>query len=355
MDPANYISGLNIDHYRRYREDFDIAQQLNHTMHRFSIEWSRIEPQPGVYDEAELQHYKEVVRALKARDIEPMVTLFHFSLPSWMEARGGWTSPRNLASWRAYVTKVVEAIGGDVKYWCTINEPEVFSTFSYGLGFWPPQQRNFLAAARSYATILPRAHIAAYRIIKRHNPHAQVGSAKNNMWYQAQGKILSPVLERLTTWWANHVYLDKIKKYQDYVGLNYYFKYNLKGFGGEIDQQNPSEMGWGLHPEGLTVLLEDLHKRYSKPIIVTECGLADSSDELRAWYLKEALRAVHRASEAGVQVQGFMYWSLLDNFEWDKGFWPQFGLVSVDRKTMKRTIRPSAYEYAKIIQDGGLD
>lgn len=355
LDPANYISGQAVDHYNRFREDFDIAQSLNHTMHRFSLEWSRIEPQPGQYDEAALAHYREVIRALHSRNIEPMVTLFHFSLPKWVEARGGWTSAETLKSWRNYVAKVVDALGDDVTYWCTVNEPEVFSTFSYALGFWPPQQRSFLKAARSYASLLPRAHIDAYRIIKRHNPKAQVGAAKNNMWYQATGRFVSPILERLAVWWGNHVFLDKIKKYQDFIGINYYFKYNLKGFGGEIDQQNPSEIGWGLHPEGLAVVLQDLHKRYAKPVIVTECGLADSTDELRTWYLKEILRAVHRAMEAGVQVQGFLYWSLLDNFEWDKGFWPQFGLVAVNRNTQKRTIRPSAREYAKIIAANGLD
>lgn len=355
LDPSNYISGQAVDHYNRYRQDFDMARDLNHNMYRFSIEWSRIEPQPGQYDESELAHYRDVLRALHARDIEPMVTLFHFSLPKWVEARGGWTKPETIKAWKGFVSKVVEELGDDVNYWCTINEPEVFSTFSYALGYWPPQRKSILQAARAYASVLPRAHIAAYKIIKRHNPKAKVGASKNNMWYQATGRVVSPILERLIVWWANHLFLDKIKKYQDYIGFNYYFKFNLKGFGGVIDQQNPSEMGWGLHPEGVTVLLEDLHRRYGKPIIVTECGLADSTDELRAWYLKEVLRAVHRAMEAGVQVQGFLYWSLLDNFEWDKGFWPQFGLVSVDRTTQKRTIRQSAREYAAIIEADGLD
>jgi beta-glucosidase len=356
MDPQNYLSGPGVDHFNRFEQDFDIAKSLNHNAHRFSLEWSRIEPERGHFDEAAIKHYHQVLTALIRRGIEPMVTLWHFSLPNWVEERGGFTNPMVISDFERYVARMVQEFGADVKYWCTINEPEVFSSFSYWLGYWPPRGRNPATAFAAYTSLLPRAHIRAYKVIKRHSPHAKVGISKNMMWYAADGKILAPFAASLWNWFGNYYFLDQIKNYQDYVGLNYYFKYVFRGLTWRISEQNPSDMGWGLHPDGLQQLLKMIGKRYKHtPIIITECGLADSQDESRAWYIKELLRNVHSAMQAGVDVRGFMYWALLDNFEWDKGYWPKFGLVEVDRRTMKRTARPSARVYAEIIKAGGLD
>jgi len=354
-DPMNYISGAAVDHYNRYEEDFDIAQKLSHNAHRFSIEWSRIEPRRGEFDEVAIKHYRHVIKSLRARDIEPLVTLFHFTLPHWVAAQGGFMNPQTAKDFARYASRVAQEFGDDVEWWCTINEPEVFASFSYLFGLWPPRQKKFFRATRAFAFIMPQAHKLAYKAIKAENPHAKIGISKNNVYYTALGHFISPLMSKFWWWWGNHMFLDRIKKYQDYIGLNYYFKVNFNNWQGQIDQHNPSDLGWGLHPEGMYVLLKDLHKRYQKPIIVTESGIADGQDESRAWYIKELLRNVHRAMTEGADVRGFMYWALLDNFEWDKGFWPQFGLVSVDRKTMKRTIRDSAHEYAKVIKDGGLD
>lgn len=356
MSPENYISGRGVDHLNRYEEDFDIARSLNHNAHRFSLEWSRIEPERGVFDQKAIEHYRNVLTALHRRGIEPLVTLWHFTLPKWVEQRGGFTNPATIADFERYAAKMAQEFGHDVKYWCTMNEPEVFASFSYWLGFWPPQQKNMGAAFAVYTSLMPRAHIKAYKAIKKYAPTAQVGISKNMMWYSADGRLLTPIFAKLQNWFGNYYFLDQIKHYQDYIGLNYYFKFVLRGLRWQISEQNPSDMGWGLHPEGLQVLLKMIGKRYrGKPIIITECGLADGQDESRAWYVKELLRNVHEAMQTGVNVQGFMYWALLDNFEWDKGFWPKFGLVSVDRKTMKRTIRPSAKVYGEIIRRGGLD
>lgn len=355
LDPANYISGIGVDHFHHFEQDFKLAHKLNHNAHRLSIEWSRIQPRRGVVDERAIEHYRRVIKTLRSLQMEPLVTLFHFTLPDWVADQGGFSSSRTIQDFIEYVRIVATALGDDVQYWCTINEPEVFATFSYIFGLWPPQQRSHWLGARAYASILPRAHIGAYKAIKAINPQAQVSVSKNNMWYCATGKTIAPIMARAWWWWANHLFLDRIRKYQDFIGLNYYFKFNFYGFRGEIDQQNPSELGWGLHPEGIDILLRDLHKRYHKPIMITEVGIADSQDESRSWYIKEILRNIHKSIAAGVDVRGFLYWSLLDNFEWDKGFWPEFGLIHVDRKTQKRTVRQSAKDYAKIIINNGLD
>lgn len=355
LDPNNYISGRAVDHYRRYEEDFDIARTLHHNAHRFSIEWSRIEPERGQFDERAIEHYRKVVAALRQRGIEPLVTLWHFSLPKWVEAHGGFTNPRIVQDFARYAERMAHALP-DVTYWGTMNEPELFASFSYWLGFWPPQQKSITKSFAAYTELLPRAHIAAYKAIKQVNPAARVGISKNLIWYRADGRIISPLWARIWDWFGNMSFLDQIRSYQDYIGVNYYFQYVFRSFKWRISEQNPSDMGWGLHPEGIGEVLDRVARRYSGvPIIITECGLADAQDESRAWYIKELLRNVHAAMARGANVQGFMYWALLDNFEWDKGFWPQFGLVSVNRRTMRRTIRPSAFIYAEIIKNSGLD
>lgn len=352
----NYISGRGVDHFNRYEKDFDIARTLHHNAHRFSFEWSRIQPQRGVFDNSAIEHYRRVITALHRRGIEPLVTLWHFSLPKWVEDQGGFTNPKTIVDFERYAERMAKEFGHDVRYWCTMNEPEVFASFSYWLGFWPPQQKNIVAAFMAYTSLMPRAHIRAYKAIKKHAPKAKVGISKNMMWYSPGGRLLTPVLAGMQNWFGNYYFLDQIKAYQDYIGLNYYFKFTLRGLQWRISEQNPSDMGWGLHPEGMQELLKMIGARYPKqPVIITECGLADGQDESRAWYIKELLRNVHAAMRAGVNVQGFMYWALLDNFEWDKGYWPKFGLVAVDRKTMHRTVRPSAKVYADIIKAGGLD
>ncbi|MBP9826965.1 glycoside hydrolase family 1 protein [Candidatus Saccharibacteria bacterium] len=355
IDPNNYISGRAVDHFHKYEQDFDIAKRLNHNAHRLSIEWSRIEPKRGEYNKAALDHYRRVIRALRKRGIEPMVTLFHFTLPTWVEAQNGFLNAQTVKDFVNYATVVVDALGDEVEYWCTINEPEVFVSFSYFFGFWPPQKKNLPASIYAYTRILPQAHIKVYKMIKKRYPEAKVGASKNYTWFVPARWGLAYLMAKFWRWWVNYNFLDQICRYQDFVGINYYFKNNVRTFKAAMDEQNPSDMGWGLHPEGIYVAITDLSKRFRKPIIITECGLADSQDESRAWYIKEILRNVHRAMTEGADVRGFFYWALLDNFEWDKGYWPNFGLVKVNRTTMKRTLRPSAKVYAQIIKDGGLD
>ncbi|MCC7543339.1 glycoside hydrolase family 1 protein [bacterium] len=355
VDPMNYISGRAVDHYRRYEEDFDYAKKLRHNAHRFSIEWSRIEPRRGGYDERQIEHYRKVIRALRRRGIEPLVTLHHFTLPHWVQAQGGFASARTVEDFARFAGKMASEYNEDVQWWCTVNEPELFASFSYYFGLWPPQSKNVFKASYAYYSVFVRAHKAAYKAIKHVNPHAMVGAAKNNSYYVVQDKVLSPLTYSFAQWWGNHAFFDRTHKYMDYLGLNYYFRFNIVKGRVIMDQQNPSDLGWGLHAEGLYEILKNLHGRYHLPVVVTEAGAADGQDEVRAWYIKELLRNIHRAMSEGVDVRGFMYWSLMDNFEWDKGFWPKFGLLEVDRKTMLRSVRPSAYEYAKVIRAGGLD
>lgn len=349
FEPANYISGAAADHYNRYESDFDIAKSLRHTAHRFSIEWSRVEPEEGKWDEKEIEHYRDVARTLRARGIEPFVTLWHWPLPIWLSAKGGWESPDAIDCFERYVRKIVLPLRDDVHFWITINEPEIYAINTHLKGIWPPQKKSMAGYFRCVQTLI-RAHKRAYHAIKESSHHASVGTARDIVYFDRYNiKIIDSIFRKPLDWWWNYYFFNKFKRHQDFIGVNSYFRKKI----GLKSAQNMSDMGWGLYSKTLYHSLIGL-KKYKVPIYVTEHGLADADDSRRAQFIKESLRYLHTAIEGGVQVKGYLHWSLFDNFEWDKGFWPRFGLVAVDFKTQKRTIRPSAYEYAKICKENAI-
>ncbi|MGB3072678.1 MAG: glycoside hydrolase family 1 protein [Candidatus Moraniibacteriota bacterium] len=347
-DPANYISGTACDHWNRYREDFDILKSLNLSAYRFSIEWSRIEPEMGKFDEAAIEHYRQMIQALRARGIEPFVTLWHWTLPLWLSKEGGIAAKNFPCYFEYFVEKMVLAFGNDVRFWVTLNEPDVVASHGYLKGAWPPQRRNpilYFAVLRN----LIRAHRLAYRTIKNHFPHAEVGIAKHNIWFEAAGSTMwNRLLKKVADQLWNHWFLNKIDAEQDFIGLNHYNHHRIDGWFDQNENKIQTDFGWEYYPESLYHALVEL-KSYGKPIYVTENGIADASDELRQKFIPAALTAMERAIHDGVDVRGYFYWSLLDNFEWDKGYWLKFGLVAVDRKTQQRTVRPSARVYADLI------
>lgn len=353
VNPSNYICGRACDHYNRFEDDLKLAQAFNHNAFRFSIEWSRVEPKKGCFDEKEIYHYTRVIDSLLAKGIEPFVTLWHWTIPLWVRDQGGWESKKTAEDFERFSRKIAESLGGKVNYWITLNEPELYANASYLKGSWPPQKRNIFAYFRVFNNLI-RAHKLVYSLIKKSNPGAQIGIAKHNIYFEAyQNRIGNRIMKQLIDWWWNRRFLEKIKEESDFIGLNYY-TYNLidEGFG-KNRNQIVSDMGWGLYPEGIYFALKELEK-YGKPVIITENGLADRKDEHRGWFILEALKNILKAIEEGVDVRGYLHWSLLDNFEWDKGFWPRFGLVEVDYKTMERRIRPSARLYAKICRENKL-
>lgn len=353
QDPKNYISGLACDHYNRYEEDFDIAKSLGHNVHRFSIEWSRVEPRRGEYDEAAIEHYRQVIRALKSRGIEPFVTLFHWTTPVWVSQQDDWYSDKTAADFLNYVKKIVTSLGDEVSFWTTFNEPEVFCQLSYRKGYWPPEGQSTLKALRVMRRLI-KTHRRAYDLIKSINPKAQVGATIHNVYIDPPSGLVDKLIAPAVNYLSNKYFTAGIRGHQDFIGLNYYFRMRLKGFDLEMNSTDPTDMGWGMFPEGIFHILKRLND-FKKPIYITECGVADRDDVYRSWYIHEILRWVHRAIGEGTDVRGFMYWSLIDNFEWDKGFWPRFGLVEVDyNDKQRRIVRPSAREYAKVIKANGF-
>ena len=353
-DPNNYVSGRGVDHYKRYQEDFDILEKLQFNSFRFGIEWSRIEPEEGQWDQDEIEHYRTYINELKNRGIEPVLNIWHWTMPIWFTDKGAFAHRKNLVFYDKFVQKVADEFGKDLKYVITLNEPNVYATFSYLSSQWPPQEKNPLKFLVVYWNLVS-SHKRAYKILKRVNSEIQIGIAAQLANIQA--KRPHNLLDGLATKWMRYFwnwwFLRRIRSYQDYVGFNYYF---TDYYTGMIKRQNPklpvNDLGWYMEPEGIYPLLVRLWDRFKKPIIITENGVADMNDQYRRWWIEETIVAMERALSEGVELIGYFHWSLLDNFEWAYGWWPKFGLVAVDRANdMKRTVRQSALWFAERIKE----
>lgn len=360
QDPNNYISGRGIEHYKLYKDDFKLLKGLNLNSFRFGIEWSRVEPEEGVWDKVAWEHYKEYVQTLLDMGIEPFLNIWHWTMPTWFTNKGGFTKKANIKYFERFVAKLCQELPVDkLKYIITLNETNVYTSFGYLTGEWVPNEKNPVHGLAVYLH-LARAHKSAYKLLKAANPKIQIGVAAQ--LGNIQAKRPHNLLDEWATKWMRYAwnwwFLNHIKRYQDFVGINYYFTdyYELgdhKGtknieFFHRADPNFPkNDLGWYMEPEGVYPLLLRTWAHYKKPIIITESGLADENDEYRRWWLEESMISMERAMSEGVDIRGYFYWSLLDNFEWAFGWWPKFGLIAVDRENgMKRTVRLSAKWWA---------
>lgn len=352
--PENYVSGVGVEHYKRYKEDFQLLKKLNLNAFRFSIEWSRLEPEEGKWNEAEITHYKEYIAELRKNHIEPFLNLWHWTNPVWFEEKGGFEKRGNLKYFNRFVRKIAEELIDDVGYVITLNEPNNYASFGFLVGRWPPNKKSPFSFYRVYRN-LTKAHNSSYKILKSAKPSLSIGCAPNLSNIQAKrphnffDEVSTKWMRYFWNWW----FLRRIRRHQDFVGINYYFSDYYTGLG---KRQNPkvpvNDAGFYMEPEGIYPLLLRVWTRFKKPIFITENGLADANDQYRRWWLEETIVAMERAISEGVDLRGYLHWSLLDNFEWDLGWWPKFGLVEVDREhRMKRTIRPSAKWFADRIKE----
>ncbi len=353
-DPNNYVSGPGVLHFERYKEDFDLLGKLNLNAFRFGIEWSRLEPEEGKWDQATIDHYRKYISELRARHIEPFLNIWHWTMPTWFAEKGGFKNKSNLVYFDRLVSKIAEEFVDDINYVITLNEPNVYASFGYITNEWPPQEKSWLSFLRVYWN-LTRAHKRAYQILKSKKPSLQIGVAAQLANIQA--KRPHNIIDEISTKWMRYFwnwwFLKRINNCQDFVGFNYYFTDYYTGL---MKKENPkvplNDLGWYMEPEGLYPLLLRSWVRFKKPIFVTENGVADANDEYRRWWLEETIVAMERAISEGVDLRGYFHWSLLDNFEWSYGWWPKFGLVEVDReRNMERKIRPSAKWFANKIKD----
>jgi beta-glucosidase len=376
-------SGLACRHYELYRNDFDLVRELSHNCHRFSIEWSRVVPAEGEISRQEIGHYVDVVNALRERNLLPIVTLHHFTNPIWFAKIGGWASCDAVNHYLRYVLEVVDNLADKVKYWVTLNEPMIYLYFSYIDGSWPPQEKS-ISKAKVVMRNLILAHRKAYRLIhaiyKKRNLAPPLVSIAHNM--QAfvpclpEDKNFSGFLARqknrfstfLKHRYYNLAFIDSLRRYKtlDFIGVNYYSRalvdvdgFSLKSLLVETCRKNHSNLaknslGWDIYPRGLYDILIGL-KKYRLPVFILENGICTQDDSLRWDFIRQHLESVGLAMRDGVSVLGYVYWSLIDNFEWDKGFGPRFGLVDIDYKNFNRTVRESARKFSLVCRESRIE
>jgi beta-glucosidase len=377
-----YKSGLACDWWTgRWRDDFQRAAEGAQNAHRMSIEWSRIQPTPDRWDDAALNRYVEMVRGLSELNITPLITLHHYSDPQWFVENGGWENESAAEYFEKYVRRVVQALKDYVSLWCTFNEPNGYATLGFIQGIFPPGKKDFNLGFKVMVNMV-RAHAAAYHAIHQIQPQAWVGMAH---YYRSlvPSKSWSP-LDRLSIrllMGLNEVFAsaanDGVVKFihmrkqvreakatQDYLGIDYYTRdyvsFNLlhynELFGRRYFREGADLSSTGFlanEPLGMYEALK-WGLKFNLPIIITENGFDDSDDRVRPRFIIEHLHQVWRAVNFNWPIKGYFHWTLVDNFEWERGWTQRFGLWELDVDTQARHKRPSANLYAEICRENGI-
>ena len=362
-------SGDACDHYHRYRGDIEIAAGLGLGAYRFSLEWSRIEPEEGEFSRAALDHYRRMLDACHEQDLAPLLTFHHFTSPRFVARDGGWEGPRTAERFARFCERSMQQLGDLVPYACTINEPNLGALLHQVLGLPSPRGSDAWATAAAALQTTPDqlvplmhavgpravevardAHRLAFEAIKGVRSETQVGlTIAMSEWEALPGG--DETLERLRRL-SEDVFLEDVEG--DFVGVQNYSGLRI-GPDGPVEPGPEVErtlMGYPFQPEALEHVIRRAAQITRLPVIVTENGIATDDDTRRVAFIERALGGVAACIRDGVDVRGYLYWSLLDNFEWVFGYRPTFGLVEVDRTTQTRTVRPSARRYGELVRRG---
>jgi len=371
-----------VGHAWRTDEDLALLSDLGVNAYRFSLEWSRVVPRRRDWDRREMDRYVRIASWLRDAGIEPVVTLHHFTNPSWLARRAGWEDPGNAEEWLRFVERAVRCLRDIVRVFITFNEPNVFVAGGYLGGLMPPGRRDAREGFEAYANVF-RAHAAAYDMIHAlaKNP-VSVGLAHNMVAFRPASE--SAALDRWAARVAHSIYnMGLIETFRtgvfsvripflleeetdvgvrgklDFLGVNYYFRlflrlapWNLKGpeyFWRDRSGRGLTGTGWEIYPKGFEEVLR--HAALSGvPIVVTENGAAEADDARKISYMKDHLLALRRAIRGGVDIRGYFWWSLMDNYEWMEGLGPRFGLYRVDFDTLDRRPTAAAAYFARRIR-----
>lgn len=382
-------SGLAADHYHRFEEDIRLLSDAGLNAYRFSIEWARIEPEEGKFDQDALEHYRRVLASCRAHHITPVVTLHHFSSPAWLIRKGGWASEHVIGAFERYCDYVAEHLGEEIPYFCTINEANMGGQLnkiaammmntgkqkegsvqvgtnsdvdmksamltvleqSKAFDCAPGEVNAFLKPRdRKQELIVMQAHAAGREAILKKCPDAKVGLTLSLFDYQP----LPGAEEMAGSLWKEdfEFYLPYFEK-DAFLGVQNYTRKQITENGEtDMDPEMPlTQMGYEEYPSSLGNVLRKVSESYHGRLIVTENGIATADDRRRIRFIKNVLTAVNQCLKDGLPVDGYFYWSLLDNFEWQAGYGKTFGLIEVNRETMERTPKASLYEFGKMFQE----
>ncbi len=409
QEPGHIMHGENgniaCDHYHRFREDVALMREMGLKNYRLSISWSRVLPDGvGAVNQKGLQFYSDLVDELLANNIEPLVTLFHWDLPLSIHKRGGWMNREIVDSFAEYTRVIVDALSDRVQYWMTINEPQVFIGHAYMNGEFAPFEKHCVRDLALMGHHVLLAHGKAVQMIREHakkkpcigfalvtNCFTPVDSSSESIETARANSfaIDTKALPYCASWWADPIMfgdypkeayeklgtnmpeirkgdLKQIAQAVDFYGLNIY--QSLSTWRKDSYSENEyigvprTAMGWPLTPETMYWSPRFLYERYGKPILITENGMAGTDwihldgrihDPYRIDFVKRYLRELSRAYSDGVELIGYTYWSFMDNFEWASGYDKRFGLVYVDYRTQKRTIKDSGYWYGEVTRSNG--
>lgn len=363
------------DHYNRFIEDIDIMAEMGLQIYRFGIEWSRIEPAYGEYSDEAIAHYRKEIEYMLEKGIKPLLTIHHFTNPLWFEDMGAFENKKSPEIFLSFVKKVIESFGDIVSEYITINEPNVYATNSLLWGYWPPEKKSMGALVNAFSN-MTAAHVLSYKYI--HEKRAEMGYNDTKVSFANHLRVFAPKNEknpfhRLASSLSDTLFQGAITdammtgkcafpvlrrkgikkgKYYDFIGINYYSRSTVSGLcDGVREDCYKNDLGWEIYHEGLIKLANELGKKYGGEVYVTENGTCDNTDSFRARFIYDQLKLI---SEVENPITRYYHWSFMDNFEWREGERERFGLVHVDYKTQKRTVKESGKLYSAIIRDGGV-
>ncbi|MGS2778793.1 glycoside hydrolase family 1 protein [Robertmurraya sp. GLU-23] len=382
--PYRDFSGDAVDHYNRYKEDIELMASLGLNSYRFSIEWSRIEPEPGVYSKEEMDHYRDVIKVCYDNNLTPVVTMMHFTSPQWLMQMGGWRNPKTADLFAKYCEVVFKELGQDIPYVLTMNEvnlPVMLKELFINLDFMPPvgmdakswtapgwresaaqkcgttvdQYFTFhMASDEESLKIVKEAHCKARAVMKKINPLTKIGLSLALPDIQA----VEGGEEQAAKVW--HDYFGQFKSVverDDFIGVQNYTR-EIYGTQGQVPVAEGTEvtaMGYEYYPEALAGTIRNVAKELDIPVMVTEHGIATNDDNRRVEFIQRGLKGLHSCIEDGIQVLGYLYWSTFDNYEWTFGYEPKFGVIGVNRDTQERQVKESGHVLGDISKNNALN
>lgn len=360
------------NHYELFKEDADLMASLNIECYRMSIEWARLEPRQGIYDEEVFAHYREEIQYLQSKGIEVLLTIYHFSHPMWFEELGGFENKKSPLIFEAFVRKVISELGDLVDRFVTVNEPNVYATSAYYFGEFPPGKKSVISTIKVMSN-LAASHIRAYNVIHdmlKHKDiyvgyasHIRVFEPMNNK--KLSDRIGARLMEKMFQGGIDETAMTgkrkfplfsrkefRMGKYYDFIGINYYARSMVSGFTEMAKPDAPhNDMGWEIYPEGIRRVTEEYYNRFKAPIYITENGTPDRNDSFRAQFIYDHLKKI---TESSADIRRYYHWTFIDNFEWMDGEHERFGLVGLDYDTQERKVRQSAYMYSEVIKEHGF-